>query len=114
MRNLRARSLEFASRTLRVFQPSTSTHVFFNMRSLLFAYTLIALTLASPVPDLEARGGYGGFPIFGGIGGSAISGDSGDANGGPVKNIATSPWGSVTNVWGSGEYFQLSRLHSCS
>ena len=76
------------------------------MRSLLFVYTLIALSLASPVPDLEARGGggYGGFPGFGfGIGGTAISGDSGNVNGGSVENVA-SPWGSVTNVWGSGEY----------
>ena len=52
------------------------------------------------------RGGY--YPIFfPGVGGSAQSGNSGNVNGGDSTNIAYSPWGSVTNAFGSGEFFEM-------
>ena len=83
------------------------------MRCVLFVYTLIAFTLASPVPDLETRGGYGGYPIFfGGIGAPATSGNSGNANGGSVENVATSPWGPVSNSWGSGKLHRFGLMHN--
>ena len=78
------------------------------MRSSLFVFAFLAVAIASPVPDsalesrdIEARGGYY-YPVFGGFGGTAKSGDSGNANGGNVVNKA-SPWGSVTNAFGSCE-----------
>ncbi|KAJ3549006.1 hypothetical protein NM688_g5228 [Phlebia brevispora] len=77
-----------------------------NMRSTLFVFTLLALAIASPVPqpdELEAREleERGFFPIS--KGGDATSGSSGNANGGSVTNKA-SPWGSVSNAFGSCEY----------
>lgn len=76
------------------------------MRSSFFVFTLLALAIASPVPsdpvlearDLEERGGFS----FGNVGGSAHSGNSGNANGGSVTNKA-SPFGSIFNGFGSCE-----------
>ena len=75
--------------------------------SLAFALLAISLseTFAAPAPGVFPSSGNGG------NGGNAVSGNSGNVNGGDSVNIA-SPWGSVTNAFGSGSCLYLYALTS--
>lgn len=69
------------------------------MRSSFFAFTLFGIALASPVPH-----GFSFTDV-------AKSGNSGNVDGGSVTNKA-SPWGSITNAFGSCKYPYLNQLYN--